>query len=118
MNLFRREGAPVAVLLAGFVLWSAVFVLLYAVQATGCRLGWQTVEILGLVTVQRAVLVLLFLAAIPVHVALYWILREHGATDRRRRWSIFAGEAGELLALAALGASIFCFAGVFWLSAC
>jgi hypothetical protein len=117
MNLFRREGAPVAVLLAGFVLWSAVFVLLYAVQATGCRLGWHTVEVLGSVTVQRAVLVLLFLAAIAVHVALYLILRERAAPDGRR-WSIFAGEAGELLALAALGASLFCFAGVFWLSAC
>lgn len=115
MNLFRREGTPIAVLLAGFTLWSVVFVALYAAQATGCRLGWHGVELFGAFTLQRAVLAVMFLAAIGAHAALYWAIR---ACIVSERWSTFAGEAGRALSLAAAGASLFCFAGVLWLTTC
>lgn len=59
-----ERAQPFAMLLAGFVLWSVVFVALYGVQATGCRLGWHGIEIAGPVTLQRAVLVLMFLGAL------------------------------------------------------
>ena len=118
MTAFRGEGAPLAVLLAGFVLWSFAFIVLYGVQATGCSLGWQVVEITGPLTLQRAILVGLFLAFLAAHLVLYRMLR----TPRRRKAdqnaSGFASDAGEKLALAALGASVFCFSGVLWLTAC
>jgi hypothetical protein len=112
-----RNSLPMAVLLAGFVLWSVAFVVLYGAQATGCRLGWQTMEIVGPVTLQRMVLVALFLGAVALHVLLYRLLRRTPVPDGDRAHA-FSKDAGGLLAAAALGAAIFTFAGVFWLTAC
>jgi len=102
-------------LVAGFVLWSVVFVVLYAAQATGCRLGWHTREVFQELTLQRVVLVVLFLGAIALHIVLIGWFRHNGKEDAR---DAFTRRAARTLAAAALGASIFCFAGVLWLSAC
>jgi len=40
----------------GFFIWIVAFALLYGAQATGCRLGWETVELAGSISLQRAVL--------------------------------------------------------------
>lgn len=118
MILFGWRGGPFTLLLAGFVLWSIAFIVLYGMQATGCSLGWQAVEIAGSLTLQRLVLVVLFVAFLAAHLVLYRMLR----TPRRRKAdgnaSGFAGDAGQTLALAAFGASVFCFSGVLWLTAC
>ncbi len=112
----RGEGAPLVLLLAGFVLWSIAFLALYFVQATGCSLGWQALEVAGPVTLQRLVLVAMFLGFLVAHLVLYRLLlarpAESGGT------SAFSRDAGRTLALAAFGASVFCFSGVLWLTAC
>ena len=116
MSMVSRNGAPFAMLLAGFVLWSLAFVVLYGTQATGCRLGWHTYAIFGGMTLQRLVLILLFLGLLVLHLMLYRLVRRSGnGKDRPRN---FTRQASLLLAAAALGASVFCFAGVFWLSPC
>lgn len=118
MILFGRQGGPFAILLAGFVLWSVAFIVLYGMQGTGCSLGWQAVEVAGPVTLQRAVLVGLFLAFLAAHTVLYLKLRTPRRSQAEEDISGFARDAGETLALAALGASVFCFSGVLWLTAC
>lgn len=112
-----ERAQPFAMLLAGFVLWSVVFVALYGMQATGCRIGWQSIEIAGPVTLQRAVLVLMLLGALVLHAWLYVLLRRTQETSKPEAFD-FSRRVGALLALAALGAALFCFSGVFWLSVC
>lgn len=118
MTPFGREGAPLAALLAGFVLWSLAFLVLYFVQATGCSLGWQTFAVAGPLTLQRLVLVALFLAFLAAHLALYLRLRAPREREGDADASAFSRDAGRTLALAAFGASVFCFSGVLWLTAC
>ncbi|WEX10903.1 hypothetical protein [Chelativorans sp. AA-79] len=119
MKRWVAKVVPFAMLLAGFVLWSFAFVVLYGIQATGCRLGWQSIEVMGPVTLQRTVLVILFLGFLTAHFVLF-----RGLQSSRREAPeevdspAFTRQAGAQLALAALGAAAFCFAGVFWLSAC
>ena len=43
-------------LVAGFLLWSSAFVVLYGLQGLGCRLGWDEAALLGPVSLNRAVL--------------------------------------------------------------
>lgn len=72
-------------LVAGFVLWSLAFVLLYAVQALGCAYGWGEWH--------RPILVTLYVASL---VPLAWLaLPQRRTTD----------EAGSVLATAALWAN-------------
>ncbi|MGE0418083.1 MAG: hypothetical protein AB7O80_14865 [Acetobacteraceae bacterium] len=120
MMRLTRDASPLAMLLSGFVLWSLAFVVLYGMQATGCHFGWHTMLLAGAVTVQRAVLVGLFLVFVAFHVVLYVVLLRAVAngTAARDEPEGFSREAGLHLALAAFGAAIFCFSGVFWLSAC
>lgn len=108
-----RAATPFAFLLGGFLLWAAAFLAIYMVQATGCRLGWDEVDFFGIASAQRAVLVTLFLVACGMHIGLLGVFK--AAAGAR---SPFALEVGRILAAAALAASVFCFAGVFWLTAC
>jgi hypothetical protein len=116
MNPNLRNSLPMAMLLAGFVLWSIAFVVLYGAQATGCRLGWQTIEIVGPVTLQRMVLVALFLGAVALHVLLYLLLRRASAPEGDSTHA-FSRDAGGLLAAAALGAALLTVAGGLWRTA-
>lgn len=118
MMRLERNAVPLALLLAGFVLWSLAFVVLYGMQATGCRLGWDSVALMGWISVQRAVLVLVFLGFLAAHFGLYLALRGQRQRVGEDTSGNFSRKAGAQLALAALGAAVFCFAGVFWLSAC
>jgi hypothetical protein len=107
-------------LTGGFVVWAAAFALLYAVQATGCRLGWHDVAFVGAVSVQRAVLVALFLAFVAAQVGV--LLAISAWRDQRDRAAEglngFLRSVALGLALAALAATPFTFAGVAFLTAC
>jgi hypothetical protein len=113
----RGEGRSVLLITAGFGLWSLAFVLLYSFQAVGCRLGWQEFEVMGAVTLQRAVLVGLFAGGIAAHLLLWRLLRWR-ETKTASAEEGFARIVAADLAVAALGASLFCFLAVFWLSPC
>lgn len=114
MTILNKEIRPLAMLLVGFVLWAGAFILIYAAQATGCRLGWNQVDVFGMLSLQRGVLMVLFLLACGLHL---YLIGAFGCSDARAQ-SAFTHQAGRLLAFAALAASLFCFAGVFWLTAC
>ena len=110
---------PFLLLLSGFVLWSVAFVMLYAVQALGCRLAWDVVPLAGPVGLHRAVLVALFAGFVALHLLLYLLLRRSPeASGRQTGPRPFAAQASAHLGLVALGAAVFTFFGVTWLTTC
>ena len=114
MTMPGKEAKSVAVLLAGFLIWAGAFLLIYFTQATGCRLGWQEIAIFGELSLQRGFLVMLYLMAFGLHLGLILALGRGEAPAH----GTFVHQAGRTLSIAALAASLFCFAGVFWLTAC
>ena len=78
------QQAPLIRLIAGFVIWSAGFVALYAAQALGCAYGWggwHRPVLIGLYLIALAPLVWLSLPArtgadkSPLHRAALWANR-------------------------------------------
>lgn len=59
-----QRRLPFIAMLSGFVGWSVAFLMIYAAQVTGCRLGWQEMA-LGPVSALR----LLHAAAQLIHMA-------------------------------------------------
>lgn len=51
-------------LVLGHMVWAGGFVAIYAALSLGCEYGWHFMELAGGVTVQRAILVILFLGTV------------------------------------------------------
>lgn len=107
---------PFVGLLAGFTLWSGAFLLLYAMQATGCKLGWHEVP-LGPTSLLRIVLsgVLLSALALFYLMAKRWLRPTEDATDDERQHLL---SISARVHLAATASTLMTFAGIFWLSLC
>ncbi len=103
---------------AGFTLWSLAFVLLYASLSFGCAFGWEEVRLGGLVSLQRAQLVVLFLVATAASAVAAWALRPAALADGGDPPGRFLGTVAFGAALAALGSTLATFAPVLALSAC
>lgn len=110
MNVRAIHARNPLLLGAGFTIWAAAFVVLYSMLSVGCAFGWQEVEVLGPITLQRLQLVAILAIHLGAIIFLVMALRAHGQR--------FLARAAYWAALAALGASIFNFAAVFFLSAC
>ena len=98
---------------AGFTVWALAFVALYAMLSVGCRFGWHetAVDMAGGVSLQRLQLAAIFLVHLAAGAAVVMLLR-------RRKGEGFLYPLAYFAAVAALGASVFSFAGVFFLSTC
>lgn len=98
---------------AGFAVWAAAFVALYAMLSVGCRFGWHEIALdsVGGVSLQRLQLAAIFLVHLAAGAAVVAVLR---------RWKDrgFLYPLAYFAAVAALGASVFSFAGIFFLSTC
>lgn len=105
------SGRGLLLLAAGFALWAAAFVVLYAMLSVGCRFGWDGIELATGVTVQRALIVALYLAFLAAGAWLARALRAGAGAP-------FLARAASCAALAGLAAIAFSFAGVFGLSQC
>lgn len=101
-----RPGLPLV--LAGWIVWAAGFLLLYALQATGCRMEWHE-QAIGPVSALRLALAG---AAAVLAVILIVLWKKAGRRDRSALGRIARLANGA----AALGA--LCFAGVLWFSPC
>ncbi len=120
MNAEPVSAGRLIWLIAGFLVWSAAFVVLYSVLSIGCEFGWHEWPVLGPVTLQRVVLVALFLVSLAASWAVVQI------TGRRRRRSRRAAEGLQasletiawLAAWAALASTFFSLVPVFFLTAC
>ncbi|WP_249691023.1 hypothetical protein [Stappia sp. WLB 29] len=98
---------------AGFTVWAVAFVALYAMLSVGCRFGWHEValDMAGGLSLQRLQLIAIFLVHLAAGAAVVVVLRLW--KDRG-----FLYPLAYFAAIAALGASVFSFAGVFFLSTC
>lgn len=73
-----------ALMLAGLVIWGAALNLLYGAQAVGCALGWNETA-LGPMSLQRAVLLGVWIAHLALHVwLLAWLWHRLPAVDDAR----------------------------------
>lgn len=104
---------------AGFTVWALAFGLIYASLSFGCAFGWDEVRLGGLVSLQRAQLVLLFLVATAASAAATWALRRPDAfADGGDPPGRFLGTVAFGAALAALASTLATFAPVLALSTC
>jgi uncharacterized membrane protein len=115
-----REIRPLVLVISGFLLWSAAFLAIYGAQATGCSFGWDTRMLLGPVSIQRALLLVLFALVLVGHAVL--VMRLNGWTrpldSADAETADFMRTTARRLALIAAGASVICFGGVVWLAGC
>lgn len=89
-------------IILGFTVWSGVFLLIYAVQATGCALGTDPARL-------RLVLVAIFGLAIVAGVPPIMLATRGRAPLGRSAW---------LASIAALASTILVFSGVLWMGPC
>jgi hypothetical protein len=113
---------PRSVLLTvwGFVIWTVAFAALYSVLSIGCRFGWESVSVAPGVTLQRAVLVLLFALSLFANLLfaigarrLALTMQSNSSTTKRFLHSVALWSA-----IAALASTTLTFLPVFALSAC
>lgn len=107
-----------ALLGAGFAVWAIGFAVLYAILSLGCALGWERAG-LGPVSLQRAVLLALALAAL---LATALVARRIAAVPPAASGAdgpgAFVLTVSRYGALAAVPATAFTFLGVTMLSTC
>jgi hypothetical protein len=96
MNRITAPG--LMLLIAGFVIWSSAFVILYAVNAIGCSLGWDSV-VVGPMGLQRLVLVLVWIG----HLAALALLLSYCLKARRNLEA--QGQPARFMAASALAST-------------
>lgn len=105
-------------LFAGLVLWSSAFVLLYAALSIGCAFGWEQ-QAFGPLTLQRFVLLVLWLAHLAALLALLaWTRRHARRVAPGDRTGAFLARCALHATVVALVATVVNYAPVLTLSAC
>lgn len=89
--------------------WAAGFLLLYALQATGCRAGWDD-HMTGPVSTLRLLLIAAAASLVLALIGLSWKARADARASPLARIVALANGAAIL--------ATFCFSGVLWLSLC
>lgn len=103
---------------AGFSVWAAAFVVIYATQALGCELGWDAAR-LGPLSLHRAILIVLVLASIGAAFLVARRLSTKRAFEQSER-----GPGALILtvatcsAYASIAATVFTFSGIITGSIC
>jgi hypothetical protein len=110
-------------LVLGYLIWSAAFVTLYAALSIGCEYGWHERTAVAGISVQRLMLVILFLISLAA--------AGYGTWLTCQRWSRARAEAGRLVppagflewashlvAVSAFAATLATLVPVFFLTTC
>ncbi len=119
MSWTLKGARPIALLAVGFTAWSVIFLVLYGMQAVGCRLAWERIELFGAINLQRLMQIGAYLAGMAGVAVLYWSLLDISRkAELCGTTTTFLMRVSVLCGLAALGAVVFTFAGTLWLTAC
>lgn len=106
-------------MIAGFLVWSAAFAGLYAMLSIGCAFGWHETDLVAGLTLQRAVLIALFLLSVGAGAFILRVtVARRTATAGGPPLAIFVEWTAWLGAWAALAATIVSLGPVFFLTAC
>jgi hypothetical protein len=103
------SGRALLGILIAWIGWAGGFLFLYALQATGCRAGWDE-QMLGPISALR---LLLIIATAAIVLLLFWLTAKanrDGSTSSLARIGVLANGAAILATM--------CFAGVVWLRLC
>jgi hypothetical protein len=111
---------PLVMMTATFAIWSAAFLVLYGAQATGCSLDLQHAAspTLGSGSVLRIILAGLAVISLATVVVTALTLRRARLTHIAPETENFIRAVCSHVCLASLCATVFCFAGVVWLTPC
>ncbi len=118
MSSTLKGARPIALLAVGFTAWSVIFLVLYGMQAVGCRLAWDRIELFGSLSLQRLMQIGFYAAGIAWGTALYWWLRSMARMAEAHGTTNFLAHVSGLCALAAVAAVAITFVGTLWLTAC
>lgn len=102
------SGKSLLALIAVWIGWAGGFLVLYALQAAGCGMGWDG-RMIGSISVLRLLLVSTTAVIVLILLWLSWKTRRERPTSLARIATLANGAA----VLATL-----CFTGVLWLSLC
>jgi magnesium-transporting ATPase (P-type) len=109
-------------LVLGHIVWAAGFVALYAMLSIGCEYGWHMVELGGGLSVQRAMLVALFLATLAATLLVTLVTWRRWSVTRERKRKVkparFLEWAAFVSSLTAFGAAIVSLGPAFALTTC
>lgn len=81
----RQQTIRPVFLVAGFLVWSSCFVVLYGANALGCELGWPDAAI-GPLSLQRIVLVAIWVGHIAAFVPLIRLVRRSRSGAGDHHW--------------------------------
>jgi hypothetical protein len=108
---------PLLAIIAGFLFWSGLFLLLYGVQSTGCYLaGDQPSAIAGSHPALRMTLIVLACAGTGAVVLL--LLKDRHLPPAQEDTASFTREISRYVWIAAAVTTPFCFSGVLFLTLC
>jgi hypothetical protein len=105
---------PLVLIIATFLAWSFAFLALYATQATGCHLSADREAAITLLRIGLCGLAIFSTAGVVVLARFTHRMRLAETSDADR----FLRAVCSRVSVAAIIATIFCFAGVFWLTPC
>lgn len=108
---------PLVAIVAGFAIWSLIFLMLYGVQATGCHLVGDDRAPGGHGPLRIVLIGSLLLSLLAVLIP-YIAWRRQGRGKPGDDTASFAREVAGYVWLAAIIATPFCFGGVIWLTLC
>lgn len=111
----RSARASFVGVIGGFSVWALAFVAIYGVQATGCVRGWDEVQVVGLGALRLGLVALLAMTLVTL-VAVRPL--PGGGTKGSLTRGSFLGTMARICHLAAVVATVFCFAAVLILPLC
>lgn len=100
---------PLLALFVSWIGWAGGFLLLYALQATGCRAGWDA-DLIGSISLLRLLLVATTAVIVLALLGLSWMAGQAGPASSLARIVAMTNGAAILATL--------CFTGVLWLRMC
>ena len=109
---------PLVLVILAFIVWSGIFLLVYATQAAGCSLGWHGDDVAVWQSPLRLILILLVIAGLAASIGARAWLRQRNTVTAVSETSVFLSTIKAYVAVAAIFSTAFCFAGVFWLTLC
>jgi hypothetical protein len=113
-----RPAARLILLMAGLLVWGSAFVWLYGALSVGCAFGWEA-RMLGPISLQRAVLIGLWLAHLSLIAILLAVLhRRLKVSGGHASLDGFFARAVFWSTLVALGVTIVNYAPILGLSTC
>ena len=109
------SGVRLLAMTAGFVVWSAAFLVLYSAVSIGCRQNWDEVMLIAGLSLQRVQLLVLYVLHLVAGIGLVSLLRTGSTTSEP---ASFLQTIAFYTAVTAVVCTAVTFAGILFLTPC